>query len=120
MSGSNSGFMSNAYAYDPLKVQDGMWKQALGNVGGAIGGAIMETSPVILSVAGPGGTAVGAAASAVGVTIGSTVGTAVGEQIGILLDNSDTVTANVQNFLTEVNDWRSWEGMMKNYSGWSY
>jgi len=117
MSGEDSGFMSNKYAYEPLRVEDGMWKEGLGAVGGAIGKSLAETTPFVLNVVGPGGKAAGAAFSAAGAVVLEQAGTAAGQQIGHKIDNIDTITKNAETFFTEINDWKVAKDAMANFAG---
>lgn len=96
MSDQQSGFMSNLYAYEPLREQNGFWKEALGTIGGALGSAIAGSSGVGI----PANTAI------------ATGGWAAGREIGIAVDNANTIVTNVQTFITEINDWRSWSSAL--------
>ena len=101
MNEAQSGFMSNQYAYDPLAEKNGIWKDALGTIGGAFAGAVATS------------TGAGVLAS----TAMATAGTYAGKEIGVAIDNAQTISNNVQTFVSEINDWRSWASAMQQYGG---
>ena len=100
MSDPQSGFIGNRYSYDPLKY-DGPAANLAAALGGALGSAV--------------GSAAGGAnpvtSSALSV-MGDGLGQAAGYSIGTAVDNQVQIAANVQAFISEMNDWRSYVSIM--------
>lgn len=99
-----SGFLSNRYAYEPFRNEDGVWKEIGSTIGSALGQALTsELGPI-------------------GQTFGDKGGDFVGSSLGNAIDNASTIESNVNTFLSEINDWRSWADVMSSwggFSGWS-
>jgi hypothetical protein len=104
-----TGFLSNLYVYEPLKIENGPWSTVLDFLGGQAG---KEGGKAIAAETGP----MAPLAAVVLPQISQTIGSSAGHEIGNYIDNSDTVVGNVQTFLGEISDWRSWANVMDQWS----
>tara|TARA_B100001105_G_C22377506_1_gene437997 strand:- start:409 stop:717 length:309 start_codon:yes stop_codon:yes gene_type:complete len=101
MSSTQSGFLGNGYAYDPLSEQNGPWKEYLSNIAGNIGGYV------------------GGAGGILGIVAGGAAGYTAGKEVGLAIDNANTVVNNVQTFAAEISDWRSWASAFRMHGTWA-